>query len=756
MPTFPAVFSVEGLDGRNGFRLDGVAFGDQVGVDVAGIGDINGDGLADVIVSARNADSGDVLGGGTAYVVFGSTTGFEASFDLANLDGSNGFRIEGDIPYSNLGLDVSDAGDVNGDGIDDLMLSGTSGDGTLRYPGATYVIYGQTDGFGASIGTDDLDGSNGFSITGTGDFNGAGRSVSSAGDINGDGYDDLLIGVQSTWDAAAPYPAFVVFGGAEGTDADIALDQLDGSNGFAIAGEGNLGWALSGIGDINRDGYDDFAVASPQLSPDFSSQAGSAYVVLGKADGFGAVFDVRTVDGGNGFRVDGADYQDGLGSAISDAGDVNGDGYADFIVSATRADPHGHREAGETYVVFGRAGNFRPSYDADQLNGRNGFVIRGDASADYSGSTVSAAGDLNGDGFDDLVFSVAWNVDQPGTSYVVYGKSTWYTPGIDVTALDGSNGFRIDGAPADMAEAVDGIGDFNGDGFDDLIVGAPGALKEGVERKGAAYIIYGQKPTEGVTRIDGNADQTVHGGSGNDILISWRGNDHLIGYEGNDELKSLRGRDILEGGDGNDTYYVLNDRDDTIIDTGGVDTIRAETHWDLRQFAEIENLQLYGEGNWRLTGNALDNVLTGSFADNLMLGLEGDDTLLGGFGNDTLDGGLGRDMLEGGEGSDRFDFRDLGEVGSGASRDVVRDFAGGADLLHLGGIDADSARSGNQAFAFTDSFSGVAGELIAHQDVADDLSPITLIEGDVNGDGVADFQIELRGHIALTSADFIL
>lgn len=745
---FPATVSVEDLDGTNGFRLDGVAFGDQVGVNVAGIGDVNGDGLADVLVSARDADSGDVLGGGTAYVVFGSTAGFDANFDLADLDGTSGFRIEGDIAFSNVGLDVASAGDVNGDGVDDLMLSGTGGDGDPRYPGATYVIYGSTDGFAASIGTADLDGSNGFAIVGMDDFADGGRELSSIGDVNGDGYDDLLIAGGSD-DAAA----FVVYGSAEAPAATLSLADIDGSNGFAITGPAGtrLGWDVAGIGDFNRDGYDDFVIGAPSYSPDSRSQAGSAFVVLGSADGFGETLDLSTIDGDNGFRIDGAAAGDLLGTTVSAAGDVNGDGYADFIVSATGADPHSHARAGEAYVVFGRAGNFHQGFDVDDLNGSNGFVIRGDLYGQGLGSEVSAAGDLNGDGFDDVVVSLNWNVDAPGTAYVVYGKAKFYTPGIDVTALDGRNGFRIDGASGDMMSDADGVGDFNGDGFDDLILGGWGALHQGVQDKGAAYVLYGQKPTEAVARGDGNANQTIHGGFGNDRLFSGTGNDHLLGYEGDDMLVSLRGRDILEGGEGNDTYFVINDRDDTIIDTGGIDMIRAQIHWDLRGFAEIENLWVEGDGNWHVTGNSRDNVLTGNIGDNQVLGLAGDDTLRGGAGEDILVGGLGCDTLEGGAGADRFDFLDVSEVGSGAARDVIVDFTPGEDVIHLGGIDADATHTGNQVFVFAGAFSGVAGELLTRLEAGN-----TIVEADLDGDGVADFQIELRGQHVLTAGDFIL
>jgi Ca2+-binding RTX toxin-like protein len=749
MPTFPAVVDVASmLDGTSGFRINGVALDDGAGTKVAGIGDVNGDGIDDIAIGAYNAHLVDVPGELAAYVVFGTATGFPEELELTTLDGSNGFRVEGIVYVTYTDYDVTAAGDVNGDGIADLMVSGSGGDGDPRYPGVTYVIYGSTDGFAPSIATASLDGSNGFAIKGTVDFGEAGEEISSIGDFNGDGYDDILI---SKGDGAA---AHVVYGSAEAPAAEISLPDLDGSNGFTVVGPSSgtgLGWDVAGIGDFNHDGYDDFVIGSPFNSPDSQSEAGSAYVVFGAADGIGNTLDLSTLDGTNGFRLDGAMAGDWLGLSVSDAGDVNGDGYADFIVGATGADPHGHKRAGEAYVVFGRAGNFQPTYDADLLNGKNGFVIRGDIYGHALGTSVSAAGDLNGDGYDDVTVSLTWNVDQPGTAYVIYGKSDFYTPGIDVTALDGTNGFRIDGVPRDMFQTIDGAGDINGDGFDDLVIGAPGALSEGVHSKGAAYVIYGEKPSTSVVRTDSNGDQTIHGGSADDWLASGTGRDLLIGYEGNDRLISTRGADTLDGGLGDDTYLVTNDHDDTIIDAGGNDTIRAWTHWDLRDNPEIENLIVEADGNWHLTGNESDNRLTGNQDDNVLRGLGGDDTLIGGAGDDVLIGGNAADWLTGGGGSDRFDFVSLSEVGVGIDHDTITDFTSGEDTIFLGGIDADLTVRGNQAFHLVDELSGAAGELAVYQQGGN-----TLVDADVDADGIVDFQIVLSGLHTLTAADFIL
>ena len=260
-----------------------------------------------------------------------------------------------------------------------------------------------------------------------------------------------------------------------------------------------------------------------------------------------------------------------------------------------------------------------------------------------------------------------------------------------------------------------------------------------------------------MTRIDGAGDQTMRGGLGNDILISYGGNDHLIGDAGNDSLRSFGGSDILEGGAGNDVYFVFADHTDTIIDSAGIDTIRTTTDWDLRDYAGIENLELSAAGDWTVIGNALDNRITGSFGDNLLRGLDGDDRLEGASGDDILVGGGGRDILEGGQGADRFDFAD-GDAGFGAGRDVILDFDPDADLINLGAMDANTGRGGNQAFSFVGeaAFTGAAGELRAELFTYTNLEVVTIIQGDLNGDGEGDFQIELRGDHTLTAGDFIL
>ena len=158
---------------------------------------------------------------------------------------------------------------------------------------------------------------------------------------------------------------------------------------------------------------------------------------------------------------------------------MNGDGFGDVIIGASEADPNGS-SSGASYVVFGRTSGFAANLDLSTLDGSNGFKLSGVAQDDRSGGSVSAAGDVNDDGFDDLLIGAA-NADPngpySGASYVVFGKASGFRANLDLSTLDGSNGFKISGVAEDdlAGGSVSDAGDVNGDGFGDLIIGATGA-----------------------------------------------------------------------------------------------------------------------------------------------------------------------------------------------------------------------------------------------------------------------------------------
>ena len=472
--------------GERGFRILGAAAGDGSGFSVSGASDVNGDGLADLIIGAPGVGPNGDRFAGTSYVVFGEL-GAQADVDLNALD-DRGFRILGAAAGDFSGMSVSGAGDVNGDGLADFVVGAPNAhpNGDID-AGTSYVV------FGTSGEQDDVDlnalGNRGFRILGAAAQDRSGFSVSGAGDVNGDGLADVIIG--AVW--ADPHgnidagTSYVVFG-KSGEQADVNLNAL-GERGFSILGAavGDFsGISASGAGDLNGDGLADLIIGAPRAAPDGTFYAGTSYVVFG-ASGEQANVDLNAL-GARGFKILGAAEFDFSGVCVSGAGDVNGDGLADLIIGAHGTDPNGNNDAGTSYVVFGKEGE-----QADiKLNalGERGFRILGASANDTSGKSVSGAGDVNGDGLGDLIIGAMYANFRAGTSYVVFGQSD--TQEIDLDSL-GDRGFRVRGSTrGDYAGAsVSAAGDVNGDGLADLIIGAFGDFSNGNPEAGTSYVVFG-------------------------------------------------------------------------------------------------------------------------------------------------------------------------------------------------------------------------------------------------------------------------
>ncbi|MSR14691.1 MAG: hypothetical protein EXR86_09045 [Gammaproteobacteria bacterium] len=564
------------LAGTNGFRISGEAADDRSGYSVSSAGDVNGDGFEDLLIGLYFAEP---IGpdSGSSYVVFGAASGFPADLNLSALNGTNGFQLNGEAVGGYWGLSVSGAGDVNGDGFDDLLI-GVGGGGIfdgLADPGEIYVVFGAASGFESSFDPATLEGSNGFHLLREAPYEGAAISVSNAGDLNGDGFDDLLIleAYGANLFDASSGASYVVFGAAASFASTLDLAALDGTDGFQLSGavtDGRIGDAVSSAGDVNGDGFDDLVIGAARAAPNGAS-SGASYVVFGAASGFSANLDLATLNGTNGFQVNVVVPFDRSGYSVCGAGDVNGDGFDDLLISVERSDrPDGLGAYSVSYVVFGAAMGFSANLDLANLNGTKGFRVRGETMGYSPASVVSGAGDVNGDGFDDLLIGDSYPVPNGslyGASFVVFGGD-----------------FR--GEVTFLGDANDNT--FTGGGSAEIIVGGLGG--DTLNGGDGADVLNGGAGND-VLHGDLSADH-LEGGSGADSLDGGADADHLEGDNGADSLDGGSGNDVLIGGADHDVF-LFNDplgasNIDRIMDFGGAGaTVMDVVHLDNAVFTAL-------------------------------------------------------------------------------------------------------------------------------------------------------------------------
>ncbi len=549
------------IPAARGFRIEGDG-GDNLGQVVAGIGDFDSDGFDDIAIGASNAATGNNEYYGKAYVLLGKSGGFGSKISAANITGKTGFAISGDYSvYEHAGESLAGAGDINGDGFADLLSGDPSFNG---YSGRAHLIFGGAGGFGAGLPLGALDGKAGFALSHSGNqFDFMGRSLGTLGDINGDGFDDFFVSSFNASIGAKIYSGsgYVVFGKQDWSAIpNLSLASLSGSDGFAIEGgaAGDRAEIRAG-GDLNGDGFADIVIGAYGVDIGGISNYGSVYVIYGKAGGFSAQIDLaNALPASDGFRIDGRHQNDNLGKTLA-VGDINGDGLDDLLMSMISENNNASPRS-VAYIVFGQTGSFGATFDLNTIDGKNGVAIGAPPNREI-GPILAFAGDINGDGFGDFLvgdyggrYAGSNAMSQPiqtniGSTYLIYGKANWSANNgqIDLLQLTADQGFRIDGAASDdqSGASVGAAGDLNGDGFDDLVIGAPNADSGGNGDSGAAYILYGGNFTRQLGKAgSAKADnikgtvalESLLGGAGNDSIMGGGGADYLAGGAGNDSL----------------------------------------------------------------------------------------------------------------------------------------------------------------------------------------------------------------------------
>jgi PASTA domain/FG-GAP repeat len=398
-------------------------------------------------------------------------------------------------------------------------------------------------------------------VGGAGGDERAGWSVADAGDVNGDGRTDLLIGA-TVVDGRGPGSAYVVFTPAQPATIDLAAL---GDHGYRIQGTGgeSLGDSVANAGDVNGDGRPDALVGAPSGSQNGRFISGSVYVIFGKATT--STVDVTAL-GISGYRIDGATTGDRIGRAVAGAGDVNGDGRPDAIIGApfrndTFPIPDPFNTRGAAYVVFGKSDN--APLDLGAL-GSGGYLIEGGDVGDFAGKAVANAGDVNGDGRPDTL--VAASGLAASAAYVVFGKPDTATIGLGAL---GAGGYRIKGVfQRRTGNSLANLGDVNGDGRADALVGAP--LNDGLARggPGAAYVVYGKTDSADVdVNALGSAGYTIIGVSeGDEVGYSVASTGDLDGDGRPEAWIGARGTDPNGRAEAGSAYLVLNGRPGEVLD----------------------------------------------------------------------------------------------------------------------------------------------------------------------------------------------
>ncbi len=414
----------------------------RLGFDVACAGDINGDGFSDILVGANGYGNVQSLEG-AVYVYLGSASGINIASQVI---------VETNVASAQLGWSVASAGDVNGDGYSDVIAGASRYSNGQSLEGAFYIFHGSATGINATPAA---------SVESNLASAALGTSVSGAGDINGDGYSDVIVGANGYANGQSGEGAAFIYNGSGSGINTTPVTTLESNtvNDF-------MGGAVSCIGDVNGDGFSDVAVGAGGYDNGQTNEGG-VFIYFGAIPGISTTPTAIIESNQAGASM----------LAVASAGDVNGDGYSDVITGAATYDS-GETDEGAAFVYHG---------SADGINTTATSTVESNQAGAQTGYSVASAGDVNGDGYSDVIVG-AWQYDdgantEEGRAFVYHGSAT----GINTTA---AAFVESDQANARMGNSVASAGDVNADGYSDVIVGAY-LFDNGQNNEGRAYVYHG-------------------------------------------------------------------------------------------------------------------------------------------------------------------------------------------------------------------------------------------------------------------------
>jgi len=418
--------SASGLSLTSSWTAEGEQTNERLAFSAGTAGDVNGDGYADLIVGAALFDNGET-DEGRALVFHGSASGLSLT---------PSWTAEGDQASAFFGISVGTAGDVNGDGYADVIVGANQFDNGETDEGHAFVYHGSASGLSLTSS---------WMAEGDQASAGFGFSAGTAGDVNGDGYSDVMVGASSFDNGETDEGrAFVYHGSASGLSltSSWTAESDQASAGF--------GFSAGTAGDVNGDGYADVIVGAVNF---YNGQVyeGRAFVYHGTASGLSLA---------SSWTAEGDLFTAQFGCSAGTAGDVNGDGYADVIVGACNL-ANGETQEGRAYVYNGSASGLLVT---------SSWTAEGDQAMAFFGRSVGTAGDVNGDGYADVIVGAPFftnGTTNEGRAFVYHGSAS----GLSLTSNWTAEG---DEQSAEFGRTVGTAGDVNGDGYADVIVGAPG------------------------------------------------------------------------------------------------------------------------------------------------------------------------------------------------------------------------------------------------------------------------------------------